>query len=85
MFPLVFVILFLSTAFFPAGPAARAGEHDRASYNPLSFIVDAVRDPVISAFSARDISKGIAGIVLRRPRSGSTLSARALQRRLRMG
>ena len=31
IFPLVFVILFLSSAFFPREPAARAGEDDRAT------------------------------------------------------
>jgi ABC-2 type transport system permease protein len=43
LFPLVFVILFLSSAFFPANlmlePAASA-----ADYNPLSFIVEAIRE-----------------------------------------
>src|SRR5690606_34623175 len=47
MFPMIFVILFLSTAFFPAElmrePAATVAE-----LNPLSFVVDGVRDPVIS-------------------------------------
>ncbi len=51
MFPLVFVILFLSSAFFPQNlllePASTIAE-----YNPASFIVDAVRDPVISTFSS---------------------------------
>ena len=83
MFPILFVILFLSTAFFPEDlllePAATI-----ARLNPLSFIVDAVREPVISAFSARDILEGIAGIVLLAA-IGLTLSQRALQRRLRMG
>ena len=31
VFPIVFVILFLSSAFFPREPAARAGQDDRAS------------------------------------------------------
>lgn len=83
MFPLVFVILFLSTAFFPQElllePASTIAE-----YNPASFIVDAVRDPVISAFSSEDMWKGLAGIA-GIGALGSILSARALSRRLRTG
>ena len=83
MFPLVFVILFLSTAFFPQElllePAGSIAE-----YNPASFIVNAVRDPVISAFSSEDIWKGLAGIV-GVGAIGSYLSARGLSRRLRVG
>ena len=52
LFPLVFVILFLSDAFFPVNlilePAATIAE-----YNPLSFIVEGIRDPVIGALDAR--------------------------------
>lgn len=62
-FPLVFVVIFLSTAFFPEDllvePAATI-----AKYNPLSFIVDAVRDPVISSITASDLLLGIAGIAI---------------------
>src|SRR5687767_9847883 len=51
LFPLVFVILFLSTAFFPANlilePAGSVAE-----FNPLSFVVDGVRDPTISVLTA---------------------------------
>ena len=83
LFPLVFVILFLSSAFFPQNlllePASTIAE-----YNPASFIVDAVRDPVISTFSDEDMWKGAAGIVLVGA-LGSIASARALKRRLRVG
>lgn len=47
MFPVVFVIIFLSSAFFPrelmTGPAA-----DVAAYNPISYIAEGVREPIIS-------------------------------------
>lgn len=82
-FPLVFVILFLSTAFFPqellVEPARTIAE-----YNPLSFIVDAARDPVISSFSASDLLQGLVGIALIGA-VGVITSARALQRRIRVG
>ena len=58
LFPLVFVILFLSSAFFPANlmlePAATVAE-----YNPLSFIVEGVRDPVISSLSLEVFGKAL--------------------------
>ncbi|MSO40362.1 MAG: hypothetical protein EXQ70_00405 [Solirubrobacterales bacterium] len=61
LFPLIFVILFLSTAFFPANlmlaPAA-----DIAEYNPLSFVVEGLREPIVSAFSGPDSLKALASI-----------------------
>lgn len=83
MFPLVFVVLFLSTAFFPQAlllePAKTVAE-----YNPLSFIVDAVRDPVISAFSTDDLLKGLLGLAII-GLVGFVLAGRALRHRLRVG
>ena len=82
-FPLVFVILFLSTAFFPADLLLEPAQ-TIARYNPLSFIVEAVRDPVISVFSGKELLEGLAGIVLVGG-IGLTLSSLALRRRLRLG
>ncbi len=83
LFPLVFVILFLSSAFFPDGlmlePAATV-----ARYNPLSFIVEGIRDPVISSLSVRHMLEALGSITL----IGAVsiwLSAIALRRRLRLG
>jgi ABC-2 type transport system permease protein len=83
LFPLVFVILFLSTAFFPANlilePAGTVAE-----YNPLSFVVDGIRDPTISVLTAEVFWKAvgaIAGII----GIGIGLSAWALRHRLRTG
>ena len=63
MFPLVFVVLFLSTAFFPEElllePAKTIAES-----NPLSFIVDAVRDPVISTVHDRGLLEGLVGCLV---------------------
>jgi ABC-2 type transport system permease protein len=83
LFPLVFVILFLSSAFFPANlmlePAATVAE-----YNPLSFIVDGVRDLVISSLSLEAFAKALGSIVLL-CMIGVALSALALRRRLSLG
>ncbi len=82
-FPLVFVVIFLSTAFFPEDLLVEPAK-TIARYNPLSFIVDAVRDPVISSFSLGDLLKGLAGIALVGG-IGVLMSAQALKRRLRTG
>ncbi len=83
LFPLVFVILFLSNAFFPANlmlePASSI-----ADYNPLSLIVDGIRDTVIGGLTATAVAEAIGAIVL----IGAIalwLSAVALRRRLRLG
>jgi len=83
IFPLLFVVLFLSSAFFTTTlmlePAASV-----AQYNPLSFIVDGIREPVISGFTGHDMFKaaisvvGIAAL-------GLWLSAIAVRARARSG
>ncbi len=55
-----------------------------AQYNPLSFIVEGIRGPMISGFDASetlDALLAILGIVV----LGLFLSDRALRHRLRMG
>jgi ABC-2 type transport system permease protein len=83
LFPLVFVILFLSDAFFPANlmlePAATV-----ADYNPLSLIVDGVRELVIGGVDAAAVAEALAAIALIGAIS-IALSALALRRRLRLG
>lgn len=83
MFPIIFVILFLSTAFFPSSlmlePAATVAE-----YNPLSFVVDGVRDPVISVVTGEGALKAFASIT-GFAALGLGMSALALRRRLRVG
>jgi ABC-2 type transport system permease protein len=83
MFPLLFVILFLSTAFFPQDLLLEPAQ-TVAEYNPLSFIVNAVRDPVVFTFSAEDMLKGLLGLVVIGS-FGTVLAARALRHRLRTG
>jgi ABC-2 type transport system permease protein len=83
LFPLVFVILFLSSAFFPTSLILEPAQ-SIARYNPLSFIVDGIRDPVISSLSLAALAKAfasIAGIAA----FSVWLSNRALQARLRRG
>lgn len=62
LFPILFVILFLSTAFFPANlmlePAASVAE-----YNPLSFIVEGLREPTVDAWDGVDELKALASVI----------------------
>jgi len=83
IFPLLFVVLFLSSAFFPANlmlePASSV-----ARYNPLSFIVSGIREPVISGFSGHDELKAalsVIGIAV----IGLSLSGVAVRARARRG
>jgi ABC-2 type transport system permease protein len=83
LFPLIFVILFLSSAFFPTNlllePAASVAE-----YNPLSFIVEGIREPVIGSLTFETVIKAFGAIALVGAIS-MALSAIALRRRLRVG
>ncbi len=83
LFPLVFVVLFLSSAFFPANlmlePAAGVAE-----YNPLSFIVEGVRELVVASVTAEVFWKAAGSIALIAALSMG-LSNLALRRRLRTG
>lgn len=83
LFPLIFVILFLSTAFFP-GDLMVEPARTIAEYNPLSFVVEGIREPIIAAFDrsamlAALLSLAALGVL------SLLLSARALRHRLRTG
>jgi len=62
-FPLVFLLLFLSSAFFPTElmnePLATI-----AAANPLSWIVDGMRDPIISELTAANLGQALLGVVV---------------------
>ncbi|HET8863568.1 MAG TPA: ABC transporter permease, partial [Solirubrobacterales bacterium] len=83
IFPLVFVVLFLSDAFFPANlmlePASWV-----AKYNPFSFVVNGIRDPIISGWSVTTELKAIAAVV-GIGALGFALCAAAMRSRLRRG
>lgn len=83
LFPLVLVVLFLSSAFFPQELMIEPAK-TIAKYNPLSFIVEGVREPIISGIDATHTLEAVAailGIVV----LGLVLSSRALKHRLRVG
>jgi ABC-2 type transport system permease protein len=59
IFPLVFVVLFVSSAFFPRA-LLESPIDTIARYNPLSYIADGMRDPIISSISVRPVLEGLA-------------------------
>jgi ABC-2 type transport system permease protein len=59
IFPLVFVVLFVSSAFFPRKLLSHPSDWI-AAYNPLSYIADGLRDPIISPVSAAPVLEGLA-------------------------
>lgn len=59
IFPLVFVVLFISSAFFPRNLLSPPADVI-AAYNPLSYVADGLRDPIISTVSAAPVLEGIA-------------------------
>jgi ABC-2 type transport system permease protein len=81
IFPLVFVILFISSAFFPRA-LLEAPVDAIAEYNPLSYIAEGMRDPIISGITASTVLYGLAaaaGVAV----VASALSVHALRTRLR--
>jgi ABC-type multidrug transport system permease subunit len=83
LFPLIFVVLFLSTAFFPEELMVEPAQ-TIAKYNPLSFVVEGIREPIVSGLNGTDVLDAvlaIAGIAI----FSFVLSARALRHRLAVG
>jgi ABC-2 type transport system permease protein len=63
IFPLVFVILFVSSAFFPRA-LLQAPANWVAEYNPLSYVAEGMRDPIIGSISATPVLEGFAAAAL---------------------
>jgi ABC-2 type transport system permease protein len=83
IFPIVFVILFLSTAFFPQQLLLEPAQ-TIARLNPLSLIADGIRGPIIGDMRLADVAKALGGIAIVAV-VGLGLSTRALRRRTRTG
>jgi ABC-2 type transport system permease protein len=80
IFPLVFVVLFVSSAFFPRDLLQPPADW-LAGYNPLSYIAEGIRDPIISGVSAAPVAEGFAaaaGVAI----AATALALAALRTRL---
>jgi ABC-2 type transport system permease protein len=83
IFPIVFVILFLSTAFFPKDLLLEPAK-TIAHLNPLSLIADGIRGLIIDNLDATDLAKALSGIAIVAV-AGAVLTSLTLRRRLRAG
>jgi ABC-2 type transport system permease protein len=83
IFPIVFVILFLSSAFFPQALLLEPAQ-TIAELNPLSLIADGIRGPIIDGLDMSHVAKALAGIAIVAV-TGFGLTALSLRRRARMG
>lgn len=68
IFPIVFVVLFISSAFFPANLLSAPADVV-AAYNPLSYIADGMRQPIAFDNALRPVLEGLAAAI------GLTLAA----------
>ena len=80
-FPLFFVLLFLSSAFFPRDLIEQDWFRTIATYNPVSYMVEGIRSLVITGWDgeALALAFGISGVAIV---VFLALSARALRTRL---
>jgi ABC-2 type transport system permease protein len=80
-FPLFFVLLFLSSAFFPRDLIEQDWFRTIATYNPVSYMVEGIRSLVITGWDgeALALAFGISGVAIV---AFLALSARALRTRL---
>ncbi len=80
-FPLFFVLLFLSSAFFPRDLIEQDWFRAIATYNPVSYMVEGVRSLVITGWDAGALAAS-AGISVAAMVIFLALSSRALKTRL---
>ena len=83
IFPLVFVILFLSSAFFPSNLLLQPAQ-SISDWNPLSLIADGLREPIVYGLAAEPLLRCLLGIAIIGG-LGTILSAWAMRSRLRAG
>jgi ABC-2 type transport system permease protein len=80
-FPLFFVMLFLSSAFFPRDLIQQDWFRTVATYNPVSYLVEGIRSLVITGWDSGALLPAF-GIAAAATVFFLTLSARALRTRL---
>ena len=80
-FPLFFVLLFLSSAFFPRNLIEQDWFRTIATYNPVSYMVEGIRSLVITGWDAGALAAAFA-IAVTAIAGFLALSARALRTRL---
>jgi ABC-2 type transport system permease protein len=79
-FPLVFISLFASSAFFPR-ELMRGWFHDVATANPFSWMIDGLRHLILVGWSGGDALAAVA-VPIAIATMGVVVSLRQLRRRL---
>ena len=79
-FPVFFIGLFLSSAFFPRA-LMRGWFQTVATYNPVSWIIEALRNLVIRGFDVSDVVRAL-GVGVGICVISITMASRSLQRRI---
>lgn len=82
-FPLYFVVIFVSSAFFPVS-LMRSGYKAVARANPISWLIDAVRSLTLEPLQLSAVAVGI-GVAAAFAAIGIALARRSLNRRLAHG
>jgi ABC-2 type transport system permease protein len=80
-FPLFFVLLFLSSAFFPRDLIEQEWFRTIATYNPVSYMVEGIRSLVIAGWDGEALAMAF-GVAAAATLAFLALSARALRTRL---
>jgi ABC-type multidrug transport system permease subunit len=83
IFPLVFVILFLSSAYFPRELLLEPAK-SIADWNPMSLIAEGLRHPIVSGLTLDDTLKCLGGIAIVAA-IGLVASSLSLRARLKAG
>jgi len=83
IFPLTFVLVFLSSAFFPRALLVEPAR-TIADYNPMSYIVEGFREPIVADLTLGASLACLAAVALLGA-IGAALSGLALRSRLRNG
>ena len=79
-FPLTFILMFVSSAFFPTG-LMKGTYRTVAERNPITWMIDGVRHQIISGFDLAEAAKAL-GVCAVLAACTVTLATRALQHRV---
>jgi ABC-2 type transport system permease protein len=81
MFPLFFILLFLSSMALPRDLIQTDWFREVATYNPVSYMIEAIRSLIITGWDAQALALGF-GITAALVAGALTLASTALRTRL---
>jgi len=81
LFPLFFVVLFMSSMYLPRNLIETRWFREVATYNPASYMIEAIRSLIIEGWNGQALALGF-GLAAALGAIGLVLSARAMRTRL---